>query len=336
MGVGVQVALQASAIRLAEFHLIAFHVATQPILTHDPDSNVCLSRILKLTYIFMVAANGFGPCTDDTQSGLPGCRGTDSLPTNIAVAALEQKAFLDRHLETTGMTLLHCFCMHHQCCLIKKPLILKLPGLATGLVRMAHAAQSSLFLQRLDKALDVVAAHVVRHQVISLPDSVQHTISKNKQKLEVCAGNMSEEDQQLLLRMFNGNWNERFHEGTHIHHYCEVGCCQSEEDCKRKVAKALKACSGRFFEVPLLYRWKYFEPAVMFTFRNMIFHNLLFYIWSCGMSDKSDDVLHEAATLAAMDEDSADVAPSARQHIRMSKVLAMLGEPDIMASWTGC
>ena len=68
----------------------------------------------------------------------------------------------------------------------------------------------------------------------------------------------------------------------------------------------------------------------MFTLRNMLCHRILFYIWSCGMSDKSDDVLHEAACLAAMDEDSADVAPSMRQTVRMSKVLSMLSQTDII------
>lgn len=68
--------------------------------------------------------------------------GTDSLPTNLAVAALEQESFAS----DPGTLLISSFCCHHQSVLAKKPIILSFPGLASGaLVRVmkyinSHAA----------------------------------------------------------------------------------------------------------------------------------------------------------------------------------------------------
>ena len=67
-------------------------------------------------------------------------QGTDSIPTNVSIAALEQKAFLERGLSRTGAGLLYVFCQHHQAALCKKPVILKFPGLATGSIDSALGA----------------------------------------------------------------------------------------------------------------------------------------------------------------------------------------------------
>ena len=47
---------------------------------------------------------------------------------------MEQQAFLQKKLGSAGLCLLYTFCQHHQAALTKKPIILKLTGLATGLV----------------------------------------------------------------------------------------------------------------------------------------------------------------------------------------------------------
>ena len=62
---------------------------------------------------------------------------TDALPTNVSVAAWEQKRWKDKNAAECGSasagtaTLFH-FCSHHQAQLCKKPLLLRLPGVATG------------------------------------------------------------------------------------------------------------------------------------------------------------------------------------------------------------
>ena len=88
-------------------------------------------HVVKLGFI---EAMRFRPYCYSISTGtcVQSAQGTDSLPTNIAIAALEQRKFVDEDLGRTGLTLLYSLCLHHQACLCKKPLILKLSGLATG------------------------------------------------------------------------------------------------------------------------------------------------------------------------------------------------------------
>ena len=61
--------------------------------------------------------------------------GTDSLPTNLSVASMEQEAWIRRrggNAQDITAVIQH-FCMHHQAALAKKPLLLRFPGVTTGI-----------------------------------------------------------------------------------------------------------------------------------------------------------------------------------------------------------
>ena len=45
---------------------------------------------------------------------------------------MEQMMYLENKLGDSGLTFLYNFCQHHQAALVKKPIILSFPGLATG------------------------------------------------------------------------------------------------------------------------------------------------------------------------------------------------------------
>lgn len=62
---------------------------------------------------------------------------------------MEQQAFLQKKLGSAGLCLLYTFCQHHQAALTKKPIILKLTGLATGLVTGVVVNSRSLVYQNI-------------------------------------------------------------------------------------------------------------------------------------------------------------------------------------------
>ena len=100
-----------------------------------------------------------------------------------------------------------------------------------------------------------------------------------------------------------------------------------------KTREALKATVGKFFDVPLLYRWKHFDPAAQFTLRNLLIHQILMVVWEATMNKVFDEGAIDLA--AFVDADSADLAPAMKQKIRMGKVWQMLSEDGILVTWLG-
>jgi len=96
----------------------------------------------------------------------------DSLQANMTVLGAEQHAWEqkrqagDRLASTTAEINIPCF--QHQCCLAKKPGILAVEGLASGLVRMAHCMRASTFSQRFEKFRSHLEGRVERRCVPSL------------------------------------------------------------------------------------------------------------------------------------------------------------------------
>ena len=59
--------------------------------------------------------------------------GTDSLPANVAMNAVEQQKVLSQPGPAHMFRgYIYAFCTHHQCNLASKPVLLALPGVATG------------------------------------------------------------------------------------------------------------------------------------------------------------------------------------------------------------
>ena len=196
---------------------------------------------------------------------------------------------------------------------------------------MAHASKSTSFLQRLDVAIDSVAKHFVRRTVASLPLKVSHIKASNAHKLEICRGDLSDESCQMILGMLNDDWNRPLRANCgKLVHYCIPGCCGSDKACQTKMKAALKASVGSFFDVPLLYRWKHFDPAAQFVLRNIIIHNVMSFVWEASMNKSFDDSNIDLA--AFIDADSADLAPAMKQKIRMGKVWTMLSEGNMLVT----
>ena len=195
------------------------------------------------------------------------------------------------------------------------------PIFAAGLVRMAHASRSSLFQQRLQNALQVLTQQAQRIPVLVLPASTRAAIQSNRHKLSLCSGDLSEEDFEDTLSLLNGEWSEPLEGG--LVHYCATGCCLDEDTFRKRLRDCLQVLFGRGFSVPLLYRWKHWEPASWYTTRGLLVHGLLPVLWKMARLETADSV----DELAALDPDSADMSPALVQQIRSAKVERMLCDP---------
>ena len=195
---------------------------------------------------------------------------------------------------------------------------------------MAHAMQSTLFRDRLERTLDRLLSGCERVQVASLPESVRSCMQQNELKLKICCYDLDAEKQSHLLSMLNDDWSRPFASTGRLTHYCGPNCCRDDSETKSKLRVVLQNCMGCLFPVPLLYRWKHFEGALAYTLRNCSIHGLLPYIWAACMNDSKDAALHEEV----LEVDAADQAPAFQQQVRCSKVLRLLQQPDILAART--
>ena len=146
--------------------------------------------------------------------------------------------------------------------------------------------QSSLFRTRFESALQVLAGRTERKCMAALPERIMQVREKNRRKLQLCAVPMTAEEQDFVLKMLNEDWSYDFDQHGLVH-YCGPGCCDSEDICKARVRQALEMVFGTFFDPPLMYRWKGWEPASHYITRGLAIHKLLVNIWTRCMS--SDD-----------------------------------------------
>ena len=157
-----------------------------------------------------------------------------------------------------------------------------------------------------------------------LPVSTRQLMQKNASILELCSGDLDEDQRALVLQLFNTDWGEQMGPGDRIQHLCEPGCCMSQAHFRRRVRQALDAVLGHLFALPLLYRWKGFDEACSWVARGLLLKGLLRTIWRLCKSDAAD----QAENLLALDEDNPDVNPSLRQQVRVAKVMELLSEED--------
>ena len=113
--------------------------------------------------------------------------GNDALPANrccIAKEALDwsiKRLAKDRNACSAAE--LSIDCLHHQASLAKKPGILSLPGLASGLVRMGRAMRTTKFQQNMNICSDYMAKKGKRVQVIRLPTFVEDARARNAEAM---------------------------------------------------------------------------------------------------------------------------------------------------------
>ena len=195
---------------------------------------------------------------------------------------------------------------------------------------MANAFRGTLFRQRLDNVLASYARTATRHQVASLPVSIEGDITSNAKLLRECSLGLTEEQIALTLQMINTDWSQPLDHGEPLHHFCEPGCCGTEREFRARMRLVLDGLFAHLFACPLLYRWKNFDEACTWVARGMVIRGLLKQVWGLCKQDAADS-LDDLVALQAMDEDNPDMNPSLRQQVRVAKVMGLLSEPDAAA-----
>ena len=116
---------------------------------------------------------------------------------------------------------------------------------------------------------------------------------ENRCILDVCAADLSQRDKENLLLFFNHSWKKP------MVHWCGPGCCSSESHCQDRFKEAIDIALGSFPDIPLLYRWKAFEPAANYALRGCLLHQIWPHVLGAAVRDVADD--------------SADAAPAVSQ-----------------------
>lgn len=197
----------------------------------------------------------------------------------ISDAAAANKAIIARELEAcrqsvrhTVPLVLHVCCMHHQAALAKKPLVLAIEGLAANLVRLAHLVETA----SARNAIEMAVREIVRDSFCCVPCTTlpaQCTRSRTRWALllqEFGSCDLPPAIGVSLLHMLNGDVRSN----TMVH-YCLPGCCRSADEAFSKLETCVIESMTRWPAVPLLYRWKAFEPALSYTLRNLAMHRVL-------------------------------------------------------------
>lgn len=261
-------------------------------------------------------------------------RGGVSLPANHLCQATELQAWqqLCNHGDVNARTTCHMTfnCLHHGACLAKKPGLLGIGSLCSTLVRMARAMRSTKFQERFNASLDYLASRVVRQEVPVLPSFVSGWKNTYSSVCNLILRGMSEEGKRLCLEMFNEPWfPARESESASWTHYCAPGCCSDQQDCVVRAREALRELLQVFPDIPLLYRWKHWEPCLHYAMRGTMIYRFL----PVALARSANSKLEEAQ-VAEMDEDSPDLSFSLKQEVRLSKTISVFRSDSIVVSWS--
>ncbi|CAK9011713.1 HMG box domain-containing protein [Durusdinium trenchii] len=261
-------------------------------------------------------------------------RSGDSLPANFVCQAEElmQWRQLIQENDANARSTFHIgfSCLHHSACLSKKPALLSVDGVCSNFVRLTRAMKSTRFQERFSTAVDTLANKLVRRTVPCVPPMVQEWLDEFQNFRSMALAGIPRGDQSVCLQIFNNIW---FQDGvvndcSFAHtwcHWCGPGCCSDEIEFRARAKQALRALLQVFPDVPLLYRWKHFEPCLQYVIRGSMCHRVLQY---CLLACSSPD---NQAKLEALDQDSPDLSFSVKQEVRLSKAIAMLTSENFQA-----
>ena len=222
-------------------------------------------------------------------------------------------------------------CLHHASCLAKKPGLLGIEGLCSTLVRLARAMKSSKFQSVFDDNVQYLASRMCRREVPSLPSVIGDWLEERQTFRNMVFSGLREEDHKLCMQIFNDIWingNERslFRKGGTWTHWCPPGCCASELESRSRGKQALRVLLQIFPDIPLLYRWKGWEPCLFYCIRGCVVHGFLQFALT---HSANVDTVNK---LESLDEDSPDMSFSLKQEVRLSKAIKVFNSESIYAT----
>ena len=254
------------------------------------------------------------------------------MPANHCVQAAEQQGWTQAASggRANGRSTLQfeMNCLHHQASLAKKPSLLAIDGLCSSMVRFARAMRSSKFQDLFTNGLDEIAGKVNRRTVETLPATCVEWMTMNSRSLDLLS-DLSDEQKTMIVQMFNGCWSDSFEEERSWVHFCS-GCCDSHDHTVTRARECLRILFETFPQVPLLYRWKGWEPCQSYVGIGVLLHGFLPYLVKRCCDPKNVDKVN---SLLEQDEDHADFSYALRQEVRISKTLKFVTSDSIKVSW---
>ena len=211
-------------------------------------------------------------------------------------------------------------CLHHQASLAKKPSLLAIDGLCSSMVRFARAMRSSKFQDQFTSGLDHIASKIDRRVVEHLPHICQGWKTTNMEVLRLFSGELCESERNKIIDMFNGHWADSFDESGKWIHFCS-GCCETHEDAVARARECLRILFESFPQVPLLYRWKGWEPCQSYVGIGCLLHGFLPYLVRRCCDPKNAE---KVDALLDQDEDNADFSFALKQEVRIGKTLKFI------------
>ena len=255
---------------------------------------------------------------------------TDALPTNHLVAALSlhdwrQKASSGDFSAATTLHILFT-CMHHAACLAKKPGLLSIPNLCSNMVRLTRAMKSSKFQDNFENALDMIAERIDRRVVLDLPEHATVWWEENNSMIRLALQGLDEDKQKTILSVFNDPWHFRNNswERGDLVHWCSSNCCPSLAETKAKTREALRILLQEYPAIPLLYRWKHWEPALNWAIRGTLCYGVLQLALSMCANQDSISKCQD------LDPDSPDLSFALKQEVRLTKSVSFLTSSTIL------
>lgn len=220
----------------------------------------------------------------------------DSIGTNHAVYKHVRRSLVSERGRSSGIKVcIFVRCSIHQYSLVRRAVVDKFDAYWSNLVRLAHLFESSAFKKRFRAALN----HVLLEKfdfvklVGPMPENARRWQEVRANFLREFAAGVHPAKIAALLMIDNGDMtSDRF---VHI---C-LGCCDSKMAAFEKMYAVLLAVLIRGYPVPLLYRWKHYEPAKGYLARGLGLHNVLRQVMDCMKSGKSayiEDLLGKGAT----------------------------------------
>ena len=135
--------------------------------------------------------------------------------------------------------------------------------------------------------------------------------------LALCSEGLDPSLQAEFAAFYNHAWDSGL-----LWHWCLPGCPRGGGDASATYGfSLLERVFLNFAAVPLLYRWKHFEPSAGYVMRGIIFNFILVTVLRLALADLPEVTEEDVRQASEID---ADIAPSLRQAIRGKRTLQTL------------
>lgn len=203
----------------------------------------------------------------------------DALKANEAAYREECSKMANRRGKDGRHLALRIRCAIHQCCLIRKPVVLMQPGLWTTVTRLSHLFESMSFRKSFAKTLaKLVASDSFTYLPVAQlpPASIEWKRANEKLRSSFrCQSKLRRKNMCNILDFLNGDLAS-----DQIFHFCQQGpgdapCCEGKEDSLNKCLRLLVPFMARGYQPPLLYRFKRYDEAISYVTFGTSVHKLL-------------------------------------------------------------